>query len=61
MIGDVIAYIIIGGIVAVAIVLLILFIILVVVDYEPKRARPLVAFALLVAGFVWALFRLGVM
>jgi hypothetical protein len=58
---DILAYVIIGGIVATALILLILFIVLVVVDYEPKRAWPLVGFALLLVGFVWALFRLGVM
>jgi hypothetical protein len=58
---DIIAYVIIGGIVATALILLILFIVLVIADYEPKRAWPLVGFALLLGGFVWALFRLGVM
>ena len=63
MILDMFAYFLIAVAVAIAIVVLLLFIILVVVSVrsEWKEIWPLLAFALLLAGCVWALIRLGVM
>jgi hypothetical protein len=61
MLLDVIAYFLIAFVVAFAFIVLILFILLVIADSTWKEALPLLGFALLLAGFVWALFRLGVM
>jgi len=40
---------------------LLLFIVVVVLGDGLKKALPLLGLALLLGGFVWALFRLGVM
>jgi hypothetical protein len=61
MLLDVIAYFLIAFVVAFAFIVLILFILLVIADSTWKEVLPLAAFALLIAGFVWALIRLGVM
>jgi hypothetical protein len=61
MILDIVAYFFIFAAIVCSGGLLMLFIILVVLDSEPKDALPLLWMAVLVGGFVWALFRLGVM
>jgi hypothetical protein len=61
MIADIVAYFFIMLAIIVAGGLLLLFITLVVLDGGWKKAQPLLWMAVLVGGFVWALFRLGVM
>ena len=61
MILDIIAYFFIVVAVVIAVGLLALFITLVLLDDKPKDAIPLLWMAVLVGGFVWALFQLGVM
>lgn len=55
----ILAYFLIALVASIAIGVLILFIILVIADNEPKRAWPLLAFAGLIGGFLWALVHLG--
>jgi hypothetical protein len=61
MLLDILAWSILALIVIIAVVVLLLFILLVVADSNWKEAWPLLAFAALLGGFVWALIRLGVM
>ena len=61
MILNIVAYFFIVAAVLISGGLLMLFIILVVLDGGWKKAQPLLWMAVLVGGFVWALFRLGMM
>jgi len=61
MILNIVAYFFIVAAIVIAAGLPMLFIILVVLDGGWKKAQPLLWMAVLVGGFVWALFRLGMM
>ena len=61
MILDIVAYFFIIVAVLIAGGAFALWVLLVALDGKPKKWLPLLWMAVLVGGFVWALFRLGVM
>ena len=61
MILDFLAYFLIVAALLIAGGFLLLFVTVYTLDGNPSKAKHLLFFALLLAGFVWALFRLGVM
>ena len=61
MILDILAYFFITLAIGLGGLVLLLFVILVFTDNEPKDVFPLLGVAVILGGFVWALFHLGAM